>query len=263
MKVAIVQMDSGRDKGENLIKAITFVRRAIEKRAEFILLPEVFNYRGPASNIKSVAEDIPGESTLPLIELAQKYKVHILAGSIYEKIPKSRKVYNTSVLIGPRGRREGKYRKMNLFRAAVAGVIFDESKFFLAGQKPAMAKVKNFKLGMSICYDLRFPELYRHYALAGAHILSVPSSFTRPTGRAHFEALLRARAIENLCFVLAPNQTGKDARGVLSYGGSMIIDPWGKVLAKASCHEEEVIYADLDKSSLLKRRKTLPAILKK
>lgn len=265
MKVAVVQMDSGLDKVKNNSKALGFVARAIQKQAEFILLPEVFNYRGPIdqrSRLDSVAENIPGESTLPLMALARDRKVYVLAGSIYEKSKNSAKVYNTSVLIGPRGRIEAMYRKMHLFESVVDGISINESKIFAPGIKPTMARVGHFNLGMSVCYDVRFPELFRSYARAGAHILSVPSVFTRSTGQAHFETLLRARAIENLCFVLAPNQIGKDGRGVPSYGHSMIIDPWGKILFMASGNKEETIFADLDLGFLRKKRKLLPAVAK-
>lgn len=264
MKVAVVQLNSGPDKAKNLARALHFVIRAIQKQAEFILLPEVFNYRGPAFSgprFDSVPENIPGESTIPLMELARKHKIYVLAGSIYEKTKNRAKIYNTSVLINSRGCIAARYRKINLFKSIVDGIYLDESRVFAAGIKPATVKVKDFKLGMSICYDLRFPELYRGYARAGAHILSVPSVFTRSTGQAHFETLLRARAIENICYVLAPNQIGKDGRRVPSYGHSMIIDPWGRILAKASANKEEIIFADLNLGFLHKKRKLLPAVV--
>ncbi|MBU4334897.1 MAG: carbon-nitrogen hydrolase family protein, partial [Candidatus Omnitrophica bacterium] len=182
---------------------------------------------------------------------AKKNKVSILAGSLYEKIQSSKKVYNTSVLIGSDGKVSAKYRKINLFDANVDGKRIRESKHFAAGTKTALANVHGIKVGLSICFDLRYPELYRKYSLEGAEILCVPSAFTMTTGKAHWEMLLRARAIENKCFVLAPNQTGENSQGVLCYGNSMIVDPWGQILARASNNKEEIIYADINKEKVL------------
>jgi len=193
-----------------------------------------------------------------LIAVAKKHKVTILAGSICEHIPGKNKVYNTSVLIDARGVVAAKYRKNHLFDALVGGTNIKESQHFCAGRRMAAARVGSWTVGLTICYDLRFPELYQKYRKAGAHALCVPSAFTKITGQAHWETLLRARAIENLCYVLAPNQIGKDGRGIANYGNSMIVDPWGKVLARASGDKEEIIFADLDQKTLKDRRRTLP-----
>ena len=125
---------------------------------------------------------------------------------------------------------------------------------FSAGKNTALAKVEGMKTGLSICFDLRYPEMYRKYFLKGAEVLCVPSSFTRTTGRAHWEILLRARAIENKCYVLAPNQAGKNGQGVTCYGNSMIVDPWGRILARASNNKEEIIYADISKEENIKAK---------
>ena len=264
MLTALVQMNSGSDKEKNIAKALLFAKRAIKKGAGFILFPEVFNYRGPASpkeKFSFIAENIPGPSSLPFMQLARKHSVFIQLGSLYERIPASSKVYNTSVLIDSSGKVSAKYRKMNLFTAALGQTLIRETESFVAGKVPAVGQVDDFKVGLSVCYDLRFPELYRGYFKKGAHILCIPSAFTRTTGRAHFETLLRARAIENLSYVLAPDQTGIDGRGIPAYGNSMIISPWGEVLARASANKEEVIMAPITRAYLQGKRAVLPGIV--
>ena len=257
MKTAVIQLKSANNKEKNIKKALCLVKCAIERKAKFILLPEAFNFRGkvdPREGFGDVAEQIPGPSIIPLMEAAKKNKVTILAGSICEKISGERKAYNTSVLINTRGGIAAKYRKIHLFDARIGKAGVQESQYFKEGRKPVMAAVGPWNVGLSICYDLRFPGLYLTYRERGADILCVPSAFTKMTGQAHWETLLRARAIENICYVLAPNQIGKDGKGVVSYGNSMIIDPWGKILARASGNREEIIFAELNKHLTKDRR---------
>ena len=261
MKIALIQLNARDNKKKNIDRALRLTLQAVRSKARFILLPELFNFRGSAKSKKglaSVAEPIPRESLIPFMILAKARRVFILAGSIYEKAKGTNKVYNTSVLIDDKGRIRAQYRKINLFKALVDGKKIDESKRFLAGCTLAMAMVGEFKAGLSICYDLRFPELFRRYAEKGADILCVPSSFTETTGRAHWEILLRARAVENLCYVLAPGQFGKTPNGVTTYGNSMVVDPWGKILTRASGNREGVLYADISKEEILKARQKLP-----
>lgn len=263
MKVAVVQMRSTDNKKRNLKKALALADRALKNKAEFILFPEIFNYRGALktkAQWQSAAEDIPGESTRPFMALAGRRRVFILLGSLYERVQSKHKVRNTSVLINSRGRIAAVYRKINLFDAVLGKKIIREAENLEAGRKKVVVRVKQFKAGLTICYDLRFPALYRELAKNRAQLICVPSSFTKVTGQSHWETLLRARAIENLCYVLAPNQTGKDTRGVSAYGNSMIIDPWGKILARASLAKEEIIYANLSTSQVEKARRILPAI---
>ena len=253
MKAAVIQLRATDKKEENIAKAVSFVRQAVSKKAELIVLPEVFNYRGALKTqreLQAVAEDIPGKSLLPLMEIAKAKKVFIIAGSIYEKTKEAKKAYNTSVLIDKRGKVIAKYRKKHLFQAVVDGKRIRESRNFLAGKSLRMVSVGEMRLGMSVCYDLRFPEMFQAYQKQGAHIFSVPSCFTKQTGEAHWELLLRTRAVENFCYVLAPNQTGKDSRGISCYGNSMIVDPWGTILARASANREEIVYAHLRKETL-------------
>ena len=261
MKAAVIQLGAGKDKRRNIERAVWWVHQAASKKAKFVVLPEAFNFRGKGGarrGFQDYAEIFPGPSTIPLMEAAKVEKIFILAGSICESVPGNTKVYNASVLINSKGDIVAKYRKRNLFNALFEKASVDESKFFLRGKKGALAKIGPWSVGMSICYDLRFPMLYQEYARKGADVLCVPSAFTKTTGQAHWEVLLRARAIENLCYVLAPNQIGNDGRGVISYGNSMIISPWGELLARASEDKEEILVVQLDKNYLTTRRKILP-----
>ena len=251
MKTAVIQFNASDNKADNLRRAINFVEKAVRQKAQFILLPEIFLFRG---NLKiasgEIAESIPGSTINALRQIAKSRRVFILAGSMCEKVKGQSKVYNTSVLIDDQGRIKAKYRKINLFDVTLGRKKIRESDCFLAGRQPVSVSVGEFKVGLSVCYDLRFPELYRGYALRGVDILCVPSAFTHETGKVHWEILLRARAIENFSYVLAPNQVGEDTRGIKTYGHSMIIDPWGKILGEGSESREEIIYADLDKKKL-------------
>ncbi len=257
--VSAIQMASGPDKEKNLKSAEKLINYSIKKGAKFIVLPEVFNFRGNLNEAPKHAESIPGSSTKLISDLAKENGVWILIGSMMEK-SKGDKPYNTSVLINPEGQVVTTYRKMHLFDITLKGKEILESSRNGAGKTPALTKVENIKTGLSICYDLRFPELFRKYSEEGAEIICVPSSFTKITGEAHWEALLRARAIENQCFVIAPNQAGIGSGGVKTYGHSIIIDPWGKILAEAQEFGEAVITAELDFSYLRKIRENLPAL---
>jgi predicted amidohydrolase len=246
LRVAVVQLNAASDKGANLENAKRLVLHAIQKGASFIALPEVFNFRGPKELLHSNAETIPGHTTKQFQDIAKNYNVDILLGSIVHHIEGQDKLFNTSVLINGDGDVSAQYSKMHLFDVELEHKQIRESDTFACGAQPVLGIVKDVPVGLSICYDLRFPELFRHYSGRGAKVLCIPSSFTRQTGKAHWEVLLRARAVENLSFVLAPNQTGLGNGGVPTYGNSMIIDPWGTVLARAGDDSEEVIFADLD-----------------
>ncbi len=274
LKVAVIQMKSGSEKDKNLKEAAKLINQAIKKKAKFIALPEVFNYRGNLIEAVKFAESIPGQSTNLISALAKKHKVWILIGSILERtrstkhearsIKNDLKPFNTSVLINPEGEIVAKYRKIHLFDIKLKGKEILESSRNQAGKNPKLVEVgfkpNSIKIGLSICYDLRFPELYRAYSKSGAKIICVPSSFTKPTGEAHWHTLIKARAIENLCYVVAPNQAGIGSGGVRTYGHSLIVDPWGKVLAEASADKEEVIFAEIELDYLEKIRKNLPAL---
>ena len=248
MKVALIQINAGSNKKTNINKAKEKVQIAADQSTDFILLPEVFNYRGPLSGqelYNEIAEEIPGESLFSLMNIAKNNKLFILAGSIYERAEDKSKIYNTSVLIDDSGIIIGKYRKINLFRAIINGKGIDEANTYEAGDKPIVCKINGKKVGLSICFDLRFPELYREYYRQGVDIIAIPSSFTTRTGQLHWDTLLRARAIENYCYVLAPNQFGLDGNGVKTYGHSMIIDPQGRVIDALYKQEEGILMAEL------------------
>ncbi len=245
LKVAVLQFDSGTNKSKNIETALRLSQDAIDKGAEFIVLPEVFNFRSTSMEMKTSAESIPGPSLLPLMALAKESSVSILAGSIIEKSGEG-ECFNSSAFISSEGKIDAVYRKLHLFDVSVGDQTILESRTFSKGKTPIVASVNGQSIGLSICYDLRFPELYRIYAKEGVSIIVVPSSFTYPTGDAHWELLLRARAIENQCFVLAPNQTGVGAGNIQTYGNSMVIDPYGKVLSRASDIGESVLIETLD-----------------
>jgi len=262
LRTAVIQVSAGQDKLKNVLRANKLVRSAAEKGAKFILLPEVFNARAPinsASELKEIFEPIPGFSTQEFFKIAKSHRVFILAGSILERA-EDRKAFNTSLLISPQGKIAARYRKQNLFDARVSGKALKESRFILKGKNNATTDVFGFKVGLSICYDLRFTSLYDRYRKQGVDIICVPASFTASTGRAHWEVLLRARAIENQCYVLAPNQAGRDGKGVKTYGHSMIVDPWGKIIGKADRENEKILYAVLSKKNIIKANKILPSI---
>jgi deaminated glutathione amidase len=265
MKIALVQFNSGPDKRDKLRRAFSFIKKAGAAKAQWILLPEVFNYRGDLThpeNFKAAAESISGESVKMLSALARASRDFILAGSIVEQAPSRTKAYNTSVLIDDRGKINAVYRKIHLFGAQIGKTALRESRVFLGGKKSVMGRVHDFRVGLSVCYDLRFPDLYQFYRRAGADVLTVPAAFTAFTGQAHWEVLLRARAIENQCYVLAPNQVGRDSRGIATHGHSMVVSPWGEVLAKGSADKEEIVYADILLSEIEKSQKILPGFRK-
>jgi deaminated glutathione amidase len=249
MRVGIIQINADSNKAANIVRACSLVAKAAKNGAEFILLPEVFNYRGSLSGVdlfNEIAEDIPGESLYPLMKIAKEEKVNILAGSIYERNEEGSKVYNTSVLIDEAGNISGKYRKINLFRAEIEGKSIDESRTYEAGTEPIMCLVKGKKVGLSICFDLRFPELFREYYKQHVDMIVLPSSFSQKTGEKHWQPLLQARAIENYCYVLAPNQFGPDGNGVETYGHSMVIDHQGQVQAVLETKQDDILITDIE-----------------
>ncbi len=263
MKTAVIQISAGPQKGENIAKAIAFVKEAIANGAQWILLPEMFNYRGDTrtpQKVKEAAEKIPGPSLKPLMSLAKTHRVYIQAGSLIEQNANGH-AHNTSVTLGPLGV-IAKYRKIHLFQAHLTDTIMNETRCFQAGKGLCTVKVEQWVEGGSVCYDIRFPKLYQDYARKGVNVIVAPSCFTQKTGQAHWEVLLRARAIENLSYVLAPNQVGQDFRGVQPYGHSMTVSPWGEIIAQASGNKEEIIYATLDLKEVAQARSKLPGIIK-
>ena len=258
--VAAVQMTSTDDKSKNLATANRLVEEAARCGAKLIALPELFNCLGEPETIVAQAEPIPGTTSQTMSELASRLEVTLLAGSIAERTEQSSKIFNTSLLFGPDGRQLACYRKIHLFDIDLPDrVTFQESEIMGSGDRIAVSDTSIGRLGQATCYDLRFPELFRRLIDAGAEVFAIPSAFTLATGRDHWQVLLRARAIENQVFVIAPNQFGRHAPTINTYGRSMIIDPWGTILATAP-DGEGAITAELDLDRQAEIRERLPAL---
>lgn len=257
---AAVQMVASDDKVANLKEAERWVREAVRLGARLVVLPEVFIWRGNKKEERNAAEKIPGPTSEFLASLARELKIYLLAGSILEEIPDSAKAYNTSLLFDPTGKFLASYRKIHLFDVDLAnGVSLRESDTRAHGADVVVADTELGTLGLTVCYDLRFPELYRGLANKGAHLIFVPAAFTAFTGQAHWETLLRARAIENQAYVIAADQFGKAPKSFECHGHSMIVDPWGTVLAELP-DGPGVITAEIDFDQLTKVRAELPAL---
>lgn len=258
---AAIQMTAGSDKSANLERAERLIRLAAARHAGLVVLPEMFNWRGKRSEEAAAAESLEGATLAQMAALARELRLHLVAGSITESAPAGQtRRYNTSVMFGPDGSRLAVYRKIHLFDIDLPGrVTVKESDSKLNGEEVVCAGAEFGAVGLTVCYDLRFPELYRWLAFAGAKVITVPSAFTFPTGEAHWEVLLRARAIENQVYVIAPGQFGANVHGFSDYGNSMIVDPWGRVLARAADVEGAVI-ASLDFDYQERVRRELPAL---
>jgi predicted amidohydrolase len=254
-------MRSGPDLELNLSRARALAERAVERGATLIALPEVFAWRGARADEPRAATSVPGRVSEFLCRLAADLHVVLVGGSFLERAPEGGKSYNTSLLIDADGAIRARYRKIHLFDVDLPGeVSVRESDTRAAGSEVVTAETHLGTIGLSICYDLRFPELYRRLTIAGATILAVPSAFTFYTGAAHWEPLLRARAIENQAYIIAPNQAGKSPHGFPDYGNSMIVDPWGTVLARAG-DGEQIIAAEIDTERVARVRREMPCQL--
>ncbi|MES2209387.1 MAG: carbon-nitrogen hydrolase family protein [Chloroflexota bacterium] len=259
LPVALIQTDAGSDPEVNVARAAAMAEAAAGAGARLIALPEYLQYRGSDNGFRASARAIPGPFTQPFADIARRHAAWILAGSLAETSGDAARPWNTSTLIGPDGEIVARYRKIHLFDVDIDDGPFDlESARVTGGTEPVVAEVDGARLGMTICYDLRFPELYRTLALAGAEILSVPSNFTERTGRDHWEVLLRARAIENGAWVIAPSQIGGPP-GHPAYGHSMVIDPWGIVVAQAP-DREAIVHASIDTDRVAAVRRQIPAL---
>ena len=249
LKVAIIQMCATNDKEKNVETIEKLLTSEESKSADLVVLPECCNFRRLKKEPIKV-ETIPGPTTDRIAALAITHQQYILIGSIFEESEEVGKAYNTSILINPMGDIQATYRKVHLFNAIVGGVRLFESDYFISGTEPQISQIKNFKIGFSICYDLRFPEFYRYYFKNDVDILCIPSSFTSKTGKDHWNPLCKARAIENQSYVLAPNQYGLGSGRVKTYGHSLIINPWGKVIAEEKKAQDKVLTATCKKQNL-------------
>jgi predicted amidohydrolase len=234
--------------------------------AELVVLPETWTVTGTRAHLRAGAQTLDGPAMQWARRIAAEFGIDLVAGSFYEETDPahpSERGANTSVHVSPDGELRAVYRKIHLFDVEIDGMVHAESRAFTAGEEIVTSKgVDGTVLGLTVCFDLRFPELYRILALRGAEVLTVPSAFTLPTTRDHWEILLRARAVENQCYVVAPNQIGEHPGGTRSGGRSMIVDPWGTVLACAP-DAETAIVADLDPGRLRAVRERLPTLTRR
>lgn len=259
MRIAAVQLTSTADKSRNLDAAEKHIRAAATDGARLIVLPEMFNVLGDPQVLQNGAESLDGPTLHWAKQSAQRHGIWLVAGSIMERVAGQSKLFNTSCLFDPQGEMRAIYRKIHLFDCDVAGANLRESATVMPGREIVRTEADGVPLGLSICYDLRFPELFRILALRGALLIALASAFTERTGRDHWEILVRARAIENQVFVIAANQVGASSPKLRWFGRSMIVDPWGIVLAQApdfECH----ILADVDFAIQDRLRAQLPSL---
>lgn len=262
MKVACLQLNSGDNLSDNLGNIAQLLRRAAAQGVELVALPENFAFMHPDFGRKQqfARQECP-ETVLPfLVAAARKYRLAIIAGSVL-LTGHAGKLRNVCLVYDQQGHCLGTYDKIHLFDVELPDRRYCESEQIEPGRTPLMVKIQDWILGISICYDLRFPELYRHYRTAGCHLLSIPAAFAVPTGQAHWEVLLRARAIENQAYVLAPAQIGDHPGGRKTYGHSLIIDPWGEIIAQARNDDPrggELIVAELKLDRVKELRRKMP-----
>jgi deaminated glutathione amidase len=261
VRAAAVQLQSTDDKDRNLEDADRLTRAAAEDGAELVVLPERLDIRGTAADYAAGAESLDGRAVTWARDTARELGIDIVAGSVAERREGHDRVANTSVHAGPDGELKAVYRKIHMFDVEVGGVEYRESEHSEPADEIVVSETaQGLGLGLTICYDLRFPELYRILTLRGARIIAIPAAFTRVTGEAHWEILLRARAIENQVFVIAPGQGRMPGPERDSYGNSMIVDPWGEVLARAGGEGACFVAADLDLARQDEVREKLPSL---
>jgi deaminated glutathione amidase len=260
LRVAAVQMNSRDDKAANVQTALELIDRAAGTGARLVALPEVWTYLGAQEGNRDNAETIPGPTIDRLAERARRHGIYLHCGSILEVRPAEPKVFNTAVVLSPDGDIIATYSKIHMFDVVLDGVAsYEESATVKPGDEIVTFDLDGVTVGLAICYDLRFPELFRILALRGAEVIVLPAAFTMTTGKDHWEVLIRARAIENGVFMIAPGQVGHDGNGKWCYGRSLIVDPWGTILATAP-DAETVVAATLDRSLLRKVRRQIPSL---
>ncbi|XVV14123.1 carbon-nitrogen hydrolase family protein [Actinoplanes sp. CA-131856] len=260
MRVAVCQLNARDDREKNLATARELLERAAAGGAQLAVLPEYVDYLGPGDRAPK-PEGVDGEFAGFFARAARELGIWVHAGSFHENGPDARRTYNTSLVFSPSGELTARYRKIHLYDVEIAGrVSYQESRSVAPGDETVVAEIDGVRTGLSICYDLRFPELYRRLAVEGrARVLVVPAAFMMHTGRDHWEVLLRARAIENQCYVVAAGQIGDHEPGRTCFGRSMIVDPWGTVVAQAP-DEVGVVSAELDLERLERIRQELPSL---
>lgn len=262
MKIAAIQMRSGLDPEANLSALVPLLTEAAAQGVEYVLTPEVtMIFPENRDQLASVAAPFDGHPQLAKVgELAKRLGIHIHIGSLPIPLEDGR-FANRSVLFGPMGEQLATYDKIHLFDADIAGLnAYRESATYRGGEAAVTVPLGPFTLGFSICYDMRFPKLYNALANAGANLIAVPAAFTVPTGQAHWHVLLRARAIETGSYVIAAAQGGTHANGRSTYGHSLVIDPWGKVIAELDHDEPGLLVAEIDPQAVVEARQRIPAL---
>jgi predicted amidohydrolase len=265
MKLGLIQMNAGSDKPANLQKAARLVDELVAKeQPHWVALPEMFDFAGSSAGKRTNAETLSEGAAYRLAQsLAVKHSITLHAGSFHEWRPDLERISNTSVVFNPKGEQIALYRKLHLFDITTpSGVSYQESAQIAAGDEVVTYKAAGLTFGCAICYDLRFPELFQALRLSGAEVIALPSAFTRETGRAHWEVLLRARAIETQCYLAAPAQTGsfmQDGAERFVYGHSMLVDPWGTITAKLA-QGEGYLAASIDTALLARVRESMPVM---
>jgi predicted amidohydrolase len=260
LRVACVQLNARGDKAANVEKAEKLVARAASTGADLVVLPEKWNAWGSPDVLRAAAEPIEGgETVAAMSDWARRHGITLVGGSITESREGCEKLSNTCVVFDPDGELTAVYRKIHMFDVEVGGQVYRESETEEPGEEIVLTDAEGWRLGLTTCYDLRFPELYRILALDGAELITAPAAFTLFTGKDHWELLVRARAVENQLYVAAANQWGEHAPGKSSFGRSLIVDPWGVVLAVAP-DEDTVVSAEIDRTRLRRVRESLPSL---
>jgi len=259
MKIGLGQMNSRTDKPANIASAKTMVKELADAGASLIILPEYFNFLGPDSQMTENAEPADSSTSLDMLrESAREHNIYVHIGSFLEK--EGDRVFNTGMVFNPAGETIAKYQKIHLFDVQIpGGKTYLESKTISPGENVVTFTIDDLTFGMATCYDLRFPEMFRRLSEMGAEVILIPSAFTMQTGRDHWELLLRARAVENLCWVAAPNQYGFSPPDNICYGRSMVINPWGLITGQAT-DGITTLTAEIDSSIVHQTRSTFPAL---
>jgi predicted amidohydrolase len=261
MIAAAIQMNSQADKAANVARAHELVREAAAGGAELVLLPEKFDLLGNTKQYFAAAEGLDGPLVTGLRALADELSIDLVAGSFVERVPGREKLANTSIHIDPDGEIRASYRKIHMFDVEVEGQVYRESDHEDPGSEIVTSELAGGQsLGLTVCYDVRFPEIFRILAVRGSLVQTIPAAFTYVTGEAHWELLVRTRAVENQVFVIAAGQWGLHDGDRRSYGNSMIVDPWGNVLARAGDSGDAVITAELDFAAQSEIRDKLPSL---
>lgn len=260
--IAVVQFATKKDLAENLQEAEQFIQQAVNKKAQCVIFPEEFITLGMTHNAKLLLAEpyLSGPLQAKMAEWAKRYNIWIVGGTLPIQSDDAKKYYSSCIIWDNQGHTVGRYDKIHLFDVEVNDKeSFSESSYVQAGEKITLITTPFGKMGIAICYDIRFPELFRHFALQGADMIVLPSAFTQPTGKVHWEILLRARAIENLCYVIAPDQVGMRLSGHGTYGHSMVVDPWGEIIAQAE-EKPALLVVELDLDNMHQIRQRFPAL---